>query len=347
MVYWNRFISYIYRYHDGSKCENVGFAKVAKTGRTGRLTIGLRDGMNRQEEIYEVYIYRETLPDETVHEAYEKQKVIPVPVLMGRMNVKSGHGEETFSFDWGDAAQSKRPIMAFSGIVIRRAKADAKADSSYYESDMFCSSWTDNLVDYRGMWNRISTPPSEDAEQRAAAAFTYQQQAAAPAVSAEDTICLPAAREESEPAEDTAEEAACVPAENVPESGTEAAMETMFKSYERLPLLPVDYSGDEQGGVIESVKITPNDIGLLDMANWRLGVNSFLTHGFYSYKYLMLGKVAFAGYEDRPCYVLGVPGVYSSREKYLAGIFGFERFVPEKETQIKTGSFGYWLIDIR
>ena len=46
MVYWNRFISYIYRYHDGHKCENSGFAKVAKVGRTGRLTVGLRNGMN-------------------------------------------------------------------------------------------------------------------------------------------------------------------------------------------------------------------------------------------------------------------------------------------------------------
>ena len=64
MVYWNRFISYIYRYHDGHKCENSGFAKVAKVGRTGRLTVGLRNGMNSREEFYGVFIYRETLADE-------------------------------------------------------------------------------------------------------------------------------------------------------------------------------------------------------------------------------------------------------------------------------------------
>ena len=51
MVYWNRFISYIYRYHDGYKCENSGFAKVAKVGRTGRLTVGLRNGMNSREAV--------------------------------------------------------------------------------------------------------------------------------------------------------------------------------------------------------------------------------------------------------------------------------------------------------
>ena len=62
MVYWNRFISYIYRYHDGHKCENSGFAKVAKVGRTGRLTVGLRNGMNSREEIYGVFIYRQMNP---------------------------------------------------------------------------------------------------------------------------------------------------------------------------------------------------------------------------------------------------------------------------------------------
>ena len=25
MVYWNRFISYIFRYHEYDKCENTGF----------------------------------------------------------------------------------------------------------------------------------------------------------------------------------------------------------------------------------------------------------------------------------------------------------------------------------
>lgn len=121
----------------------------------------------------------------------------------------------------------------------------------------------------------------------------------------------------------------------------------MFENYERLPLLPGSSLDDGLDSVIESVKISPNDIGLLDMCNWKLGVNSFLTHGYYSYKYLMFGKVIFSTDDDRVSYILGVPGVYSSREKYLAGIFGFDRFVPEKETHIKTGSFGYWIVDIR
>lgn len=82
------------------------------------------------------------------------------------------------------------------------------------------------------------------------------------------------------------------------------------------------------------------------MCNWKLGVNSFLTHGYYSYKYLMFGKSYFPQMMTASVTYLEF-GVYSSREKYLAGIFGFDRFVPEKETHIKTGSFGYWIVDIR
>lgn len=118
----------------------------------------------------------------------------------------------------------------------------------------------------------------------------------------------------------------------------------LMANREKLPLLP--NCPDGENGVIECVKINPNDIGLLNMDNWRLGVNSFLTHGFYSYKYLMLGRVLFDE-EDTNGYILGVPGEYSSKEKYLAGIFGFDRFIPVKETRIKTGSFGYWVVDLK
>lgn len=333
MVYWNRFISYIYRYHGGEKCENAGFAKVAKTGRMGKLTVGLKDGMNRQEEMYEVYIYRETLPmgDVPVKERTKSQTVIPIPVSIGRMCIRGGHGEEQFSFDWNDVAGSGRPITAFAGIAIRRTGTAASGGFDRYEDDMFCSSWTDSRVDYSGVWRSVGAAYDEPAADEPPAAIT-------------------AAAASDEQAHTEAEVMAveALPSENDKcEEGTARAVDEMFDSYERLPLLPAEAQEDGIFHVIESVKITPNDIGLLDMANWKLGVNSFLTHGYYSYKYLMLGKVVFTPDKGNVSYILGVPGIYSSREKYLAGIFGFERFVSEKETQVKTGSFGYWIVDIR
>ena len=105
MVYWNRFISYIYRYHEGRKCENSGFAKVAKTGRAGRITIGLKNGISGREMVYGVYIYRDTLPqgdlevqnrmsaNDMAGEPGGRQPfMIPLPVLIGKMRLCGGHG---------------------------------------------------------------------------------------------------------------------------------------------------------------------------------------------------------------------------------------------------------------
>lgn len=109
---------------------------------------------------------------------------------------------------------------------------------------------------------------------------------------------------------------------------------------EEYPKLPV-YGATE---LFQCVRIHPKDIGKLDMRNWKLGVNSFLTHGYYTYQYLLLGKMRFADGLTHP--IIGVPGVYSNREKYLANMFGFEQFIPVKKTGVRTGEFGYWIVEI-
>ena len=100
----------------------------------------------------------------------------------------------------------------------------------------------------------------------------------------------------------------------------------------------------ENHEIYDCVRIEPNDIGLLEMENWRLGVNSFLTHGYYNYKYLMLGKLRFQDGVVKA--VLGVPGVFNNKEQYIAKIFGFDLFVPVKHTNIRTGNFGYWIVEL-
>ena len=115
------------------------------------------------------------------------------------------------------------------------------------------------------------------------------------------------------------------------------AFEKMLGEYPKLPM----YGATE---FFDCVRIHPRDIGRLDMRNWKLGVNSFLTHGFYTYQYLLLGKMRFDNGSEHA--ILGVPGIFSNREKYLANMFGFEQFIPVKKTGVKTGEFGYWIVEI-
>ncbi len=97
--------------------------------------------------------------------------------------------------------------------------------------------------------------------------------------------------------------------------------------------------------ILECVKIEPQDIGKMAMSNWSLGTNSFLSHGHYNYKHLMLGRIQFGKMQER--YVLGVPGVYTNKEKYLANMFGFHVFIPARTTRVLTGCFGYWVVEVK
>ena len=100
----------------------------------------------------------------------------------------------------------------------------------------------------------------------------------------------------------------------------------------------------ESSGSNEVLTIKPQDIGLLPREVWTYGNNSFLLHGYYNYRYLILARV-----QDgrRVRYILGVPGHYYSNEKYMASMFGFPHFVLSKKQPVQDGRFGYWYTDIR
>ena len=94
----------------------------------------------------------------------------------------------------------------------------------------------------------------------------------------------------------------------------------------------------------EILVIKPQDIGLLPRENWVYGNNSFLLHGYYNYRYLILARLGKPG--ERGRYILGVPGHYGNNEKYMAAMFGFERFVRSTRQPPRDSRFGYWYTDL-
>ena len=82
------------------------------------------------------------------------------------------------------------------------------------------------------------------------------------------------------------------------------------------------------------VKLEPKDFVILQSKYQHLVNNSFLLHGFYNYRYVILGK--------EQNYYLGVPGVFYEREKMVAQMFGFEAFECPGGN-VKAGEFGYYL----
>lgn len=91
------------------------------------------------------------------------------------------------------------------------------------------------------------------------------------------------------------------------------------------------------------ISIEPKDFVVMSGNYQHLANNSFLLHGFYNYRHIILGKEK--GGETELVY-LGVPGVYYEREKMVALMFGFEAFECAGGIA-QQGKFGYYLRQVQ
>lgn len=88
------------------------------------------------------------------------------------------------------------------------------------------------------------------------------------------------------------------------------------------------------------IAIQPKDFVIMTGDYQHLANNSFLLHGFYNYRHIVLGR------EPDGSFYLGVPGVYYEREKMVALMFGFEAFECDGG-RAEAGKFGYYLRKVK
>lgn len=92
--------------------------------------------------------------------------------------------------------------------------------------------------------------------------------------------------------------------------------------------------------IVNCVQIMPCDIVRLQQEQWQVGRSSFLQHGYYQYRHLLLGTMR----DGR--YILGVPGMRNPQEKYMAEMFGFPHFKTSKICSCGR-AFGYWYKELQ
>ena len=124
--------------------------------------------------------------------------------------------------------------------------------------------------------------------------------------------------------------------------------------------LPQMYPFDDDS-VAACVRMELQDIGRMPMPCWIYGSNSFLLHGYYCYRHLILAKVEQkkdkedvggrgendGASEDEGVYLMGVPGIWQHREQYMAAMFGFRKFKPVSRENQGSGAFGYWCVELK
>lgn len=201
-----------------------------------------------------------------------------------------------------------------------------------------------------------SMQPIQNTKQNSAQQPLVSQPASSAEVQTQTTISASGAPRPSQPQNSQAARANAAPAPMVspelenPEvlrylqetedlsADPEKLWEELKKSYPKIQ--PFEY---EDG--CDILTIRPQDIGKLPRECWIYGNNSFLLHGYYNFRYLILVKLG--GNKKKARYLLGVPGHYYSSEKYMATMFGFPNFVLSRRQPVGDGRFGYWYTDLK
>lgn len=327
---YKRKITYFYQYHNGNVGATAGFLKLEIRGDKVKIIINIQEPPGLPYKDASLYFY---------HEAGDHLAAVKV----GEVESMSGVLSYQSRTDWQQLFDTGRDLYTFDGVAV------VYNDSHYFIGDFNDKDRRDyELVRKDNRKNTIAEPKNpferkdntireakkvEDAEpKRAVKPKEEGEQVNSNNIDIEAAQELIMEKDVYDKCEDCPYQK-----KRMERSEERDAFEKMIEEYPKLPM----YGATE---LFNCVRIHPKDIGKLDMRNWKLGVNSFLTHGYYTYQYLLLGKMRFDDGSEHA--IIGVPGVFSNREKYLANMFGFEQFIPVKKVGVKTGEFGYWIVEI-
>lgn len=306
MAGMKRFITYIYAYENTKKAGNTGFARIELRGEECRLEIHLR-GVYAAQTHCKIYLFR-------------KQGSGIEGSLIGEMDVHNGAGDFSVIMKTAHISTSLLSFFEMEGIFL--CSEDGR---------IFMSRWTEGeplTVDMEHFieWKAEQTEENIYAEEslHVEENMHVKENMHAEKKQQENKIQTVQFDRES----DNELRATELPARNFfPQYQWKDIWEQFLKSH------PASMPFSEKN--ITCIKIELKDIRELPRKYWYLGNNSFLLHGFFNYRYLVLGKIE-EDNEDK--WFLGVPGIYQNQERVMAIIFGFPEFMPE---QVEN-RFGCW-----
>ena len=332
MAGMKRFVTYIYAYEEEKKGSNVGFARIEIRGQDARIEIHLR-GVYAASATCRVYLFQREA-------AGGKEATGVTGVLVGEMKLANGSGDGAVVLKGGRVGASPYGITEMEGLFFVIG-----------EERILMSRWREGApfkVGLSGFREWQPDEPKEKAAEKGAAAETAAQKEVREAAAAQ--------------AEQNSQTAAQEMAQDVPSGSgmekageeteaihvTELPMRNLFPEYDWNAVWEELCREHKPAALFEEwdtqcIQREFKDLRSLPKKYWYLGNNSFLLHGFFNYRYLVLGRTA----EER--WFLGVPGVYQRQERVMAAIFGFPEFFAagpggeRREGREPVNHFGCWV----
>ena len=300
MAGMKRFVTYIYAYEEEKKGSNVGFARIEIRGQDARVEIHLR-GVYAASAACKVYLFR-------------KEETGVTGVFVGEMKLANGSGDGAVVLKGGRVGASPYGITEMEGLFLVIG-----------EERILMSRWREGApfkVSLSGF--REWQPEKTTAEKKAAAEDVSQKEVQEPVPTVPEQSSRMAVKGMPQDVLSGVEPEA---AGEEPEAihATELPMRNLFPEYDWNAVWEELCSERKLAAPFEErdtqcIRLELKDLRSLPKKYWYLGNNSFLLHGFFNYRYLVLGRTA----EER--WFLGVPGIYQRQERVMAAIFGFPEF---------------------
>lgn len=324
---FQRLVSYINLYEGNKKIRNVGFAKIEQQNGQCKIEMHLK-GTGYTGLACPVYLF-----------VRKENRMEGIP--LGKIQVTNGAGAGTFNVQADNIVDSGYKMEQVGGFLI-----------FVTERVMFASEWDDREI-LREEFSKEQNKAEQNFTKKESKAKpgTLQKEVQGKSKSQEEPNKLDSKfsekenhieenvtkekKEEQQTEEKSAEELKATEAasqqKEAPEIPWEQKWQFILENY------PVMTPFEEKD--ILCVRLELKDLRLLPRSYWYLGNNSFLLHGFFNYRYLILGVIE---QEKEKRWFVGVPGIYQSQERVMASIFGFTEYRSEKTALQKTGQFGYW-----
>ena len=330
MSEYKRIVSYMYRYKNGEKLHNAGFARMESRQGVMRLTLQVQDKTNDREGVYEAFLY-------------DTSGTKAVRIYLGKMNYQKHLMEFRCSANETELLNGETTVEDLGGMILchnneiayvtqwkdEPLNVDKLIENSSYEEVIHKKEAESGkkVNDNSENVDKVEIKQEKEGEKSEKSTFMNEI----------NTFLAQNVDNYESNGDKTSEILEQVCKMKVAEPKDEQLLQGipyLLKYRSKLP----DFSNHE---VIQCVKIMPEDIGFMNRRNWEYGNNSFVMHGYYNYRYLLLGVMPFQ--DGKKQYVLGVPGIFSNKDRYLANIFRFTEFIPLRTGQQKTGEFGYWI----
>ena len=357
MAGYHRFISYIYLYERGIKTMNTGFAKVESRDSQCMISISMKNMYHESHVKFSVYMF-------------VRKDGRLLGIFLGELSTSQSCGEFSCITDPDNIQDSGYTLEDVKGMIIRGD--NGKIYGTGWDDEVLA---VDRFAPIGETPEPVAVPEPKGEPEPAAVpelkgapgAVAVPELKGAPepaAVSKSKSLPEPmkmsGLKSRAAVLSDTKSGLETAPVLPEQSSGPELASESgaaFFVENDRLDKMAPD--AEHEPNILEKmldqgmrmypfeddemracVRLEPQDIGRLPMQYWRLAGNSFLLHGYYSYRHLIMAQ------KNDGTYILGIPGINYERENFMAQMFGFHKFKPVRAHIQPGGAFGYWYTEL-